>query len=90
MPTTIVTRSQLLQSAREYIHRELGADPADITEEARLQDVEGATSVKLMRIALRAEVGYDITLVTPDGRFADSVGEFVDQMAAALGDRYEG
>ncbi len=81
--TTATT--EITTSVIEIVADVLGADPADLRRETDLRTVEGADSIKVLRIIAKIEQRYDVELDDEDVFGVSTVEQVATVVAAAVG-----
>ncbi|MGV0586832.1 acyl carrier protein [Mycobacteroides chelonae] len=81
-PPGIPSRGAVFDFTRKRASDYFRADPAAIGEDTRLMGIEGADSVKLIRLLGAVEERFDIQMIVEDLEIAQTVGELVDQVVA--------
>lgn len=84
MTTTAVT-PEITTSVIEIVADVLGADPSDLRPGTDLRTVEGADSIKVLRIIAKIEQRYDIELDDEDVFGVSTVEQVASVVAAAVG-----
>ncbi|MBN9101226.1 MAG: acyl carrier protein [Pseudonocardia sp.] len=81
--TTATT--EITTSVIEIVADVLGADVADLRPDTDLRTVEGADSIKVLRIIARIEQRYDVELDDEDVFGVSTVEQVATVVAAAVG-----
>jgi acyl carrier protein len=81
--TTATT--EITTSVIEIVADVLGADVADVAPDTDLRTVEGADSIKVLRIIAKIEQRYDIELDDEDVFGVSTVEQVASVVAAAVG-----
>lgn len=83
--TSATATEEITASVVEIVADVLGADPADLRPGTDLRTVEGADSIKVLRIIARIEQRYDIELDDEDVFGVSTVEQVASVVAAAVG-----
>ncbi|WP_462189085.1 MULTISPECIES: acyl carrier protein [unclassified Frankia] len=79
-----VSYAEIVTTVTAIVARELGIPVEDLAADADLRSVEGADSVKVLRMIARVEREYDVELEDEDVFSAVTVAEVADVVQAAL------
>ncbi|ABD11302.1 phosphopantetheine-binding protein [Frankia sp. CcI156] len=79
-----VSYTEIVTTVTAIVARELGIPIEDLAADADLRSVEGADSVKVLRMIARVEREYDVELEDDDVFSAVTVAEVADVVQAAL------
>jgi acyl carrier protein len=79
-----IDRAEIVAAVTEIVAGELGVDPAVIAADADLRSVEGADSIKVLRMIARVEQRYDIELDDADVFAVSTVDEVASVVAGEL------
>ncbi len=77
--------TEITTSVIEIVADVLGADVADLRPDTDLRTVEGADSIKVLRIIARIEQRYDVELDDEDVFGVSTVEQVATVVAAAVG-----
>ncbi|WP_051499290.1 acyl carrier protein [Nocardia sp. BMG51109] len=80
------SRATVLDSVRAQLRGELGLIEHELPESEQLDLLPAADSVRLMRVVAALENEYDVEADDNAIRAADTVGDLVDLISAALAD----
>ena len=83
-----ISRRDIMNSVRENLKEELGPKAGKVNEQSIIADLHGSSAAKQMRVIAKTEREFGISLGDDHAMPAETVGAFVDQVAAALGARY--
>lgn len=78
------TRDEIIELGRELVATELKLDPAEVTADVHLRELDGADSVRLLRVVARLERHYDLEFDDEDIFTTDTIGHFANLVLAAL------
>jgi len=79
------TSSEITAVVVEIVATELGVAPTDLAPETDLRAVEGADSIKVLRMIARIEQRYDIELEDSDVFGVTTVAQIVDVVGTSTG-----
>jgi acyl carrier protein len=82
--TTTVTQDQIVSTLTGIVATELGVPAADVRPDTDLRALEGADSVKVLRVVAKIEREYDVELEDEDVFAVSSVGEVAGVVHRAL------
>ncbi|GAB2724431.1 acyl carrier protein [Nocardia thraciensis] len=80
----VPSRSAVLNSVRTQLRNELNLDGDALAESEKLDLLPGADSVRLMRVTAALEREYDVEADDAAIRAADTIGDMVEFLLAAL------
>ncbi|MDN5914535.1 MAG: acyl carrier protein [Pseudonocardia sp.] len=83
--TAATTTEEITTSVIEIVAEVLGADAAELSPGTDLRTVEGADSIKVLRIIARIEQRYDIELDDAEVFGVSTVEQVATVVAAAVG-----
>ncbi|GAA1324570.1 acyl carrier protein [Pseudonocardia xinjiangensis] len=84
MTTSEIARAEITGSVVEIVAEVLGVAAADLRTDTDLRTVEGADSIKVLRIIAKIEQRYDIELEDEDVFGVSTVEQVSDVVSAAL------
>jgi acyl carrier protein len=79
-----VPTDKIMTVVTEIVSQELGVPASTVTPDANLREVEGADSVKVLRVIAKIERRYDVELEDEDIFGASSVRDVADVVARAV------
>jgi acyl carrier protein len=82
---TTATIEEITASVIEIVADVLGRDAADLAPDTDLRTVEGADSIRVLRIVARIEQRYDIELDDADVFAVSTVDQVATVVSAAVG-----
>ena len=85
MTTSGIDRSEITGSVVEIVAEVLGVEPASLGTDTDLRAVEGADSIKVLRIIAKIEQRYDIELEDEDVFGVSTVDQVADVVARRCG-----
>lgn len=83
MTTSAISRPEITAAVIEIVAGVLGTPAADLHEDSDLRAVEGADSIKVLRIIAKIEQRYDVELEDEDVFGVSTIAEVADVVAAA-------
>ena len=84
MSETVTDAVELTRAVTEVVAGELALPPANLTPETDLQSVEGADSIKVLRIIARIEQRFDVELEDSDVFGVRTVADVVNVLRRSL------
>lgn len=82
---TAAVSAEITNSVVEIVAEVLGTDPADLRPDTDLRSVEGADSIKVLRIIAKIEQRHDIELEDADVFGVSTVEQVAGVVSAAVG-----
>jgi acyl carrier protein len=79
-----MTTATLSETVTEIVATALGRSPEDLRPDTDLRTVEGADSIKVLRMIAKIEQTYDIELEDDEVFGLDTIGEVVDVVGRAI------
>jgi acyl carrier protein len=79
-----VSVDQIIASLTTIVAEELGVPAASVSPDADLREVEGADSVKVLRVIARVERQYDVELEDEDVFGASAIRDVAEVVERAL------
>jgi acyl carrier protein len=79
-----VSTDELITEITEIVAEELGLAPESISPDADLRAVEGADSVKVLRVIARIERSHDVELEDEEVFGASTIREVAEVLTRAL------
>ncbi|MGW5868982.1 acyl carrier protein [Streptomyces sp. NPDC055239] len=87
--TNETSRTEVFDSVRHQLADEFSTSASAITYETVILEIEGADSVKQMRLANAMEQRWDVVLMAEETPIARSVADLVAQILASLSGKQE-
>ncbi len=84
---TTAAPSEITASVVEIVAEVLGVDAAELHPDSDMRTVEGADSIKVLRIIAKIEQRYDVELEDSDVFGVTTVGQVADVVATAVAKR---
>lgn len=84
MTTSEIDRSEITGAVVGIVADVLGVEPGSLGTDTDLRTVEGADSIKVLRIIAKIEQRYDIELEDEDVFGVSTVDQVADVVAAAV------
>jgi acyl carrier protein len=79
-----MTTATLSETVTEIVATALGRSPEDLRPDTDLRTVEGADSIKVLRMIAKIEQTYDIELEDDEVFGLNTIGEVVDVVGRAI------
>jgi acyl carrier protein len=87
MTTSEIDRTGITAAVVEIVADVLGTEPAELGTDTDLRSVEGADSIKVLRIIAKIEQRYDVELEDEDVFGVSTVAQVAEVVAAAVRER---
>ncbi|SEG95497.1 acyl carrier protein [Nonomuraea solani] len=81
------TRDDVLEQVRRQTCETFNVPPEEVGDTTVFLDIEGAESIRLLRLVSRLEHHYDVVLMSEDAPVVQTVGELTDHLVRAQGTR---
>ncbi len=78
------SRDAVLTLTRNWVSQYFQVDPSQVNENTRMMDLDGADSLKMLRLLGAVEKHYIIKMMAQDLEVAQTLRELVDQIIALV------